>query len=160
MKMAIAVWAAAGLVVLIGGARADDGRVWMGDSYDSGASLVYGTPESDDAPIAFGCELPARELVVTVSLGGDFQPRSGEVPMKIAAKPTAESLSMTGELQFLEEMGDTFAEARGRFTVSLARMLKQGKALEVTVGSEKRIFPLDGAAKAMKALEAACAELK
>lgn len=157
---AVAALALLGLAVAFTDARADDERVWMGADYDGGATLVYGVPETDDAPIAFGCELPARELVVTVSLGGDFQPRSGEVPMKIAAKPTSESLSMTGELQFLEEMGDTFAEARGRFTVSLARMLKQGKALEVTVGPEKRIFPLDGAAKAMKALEAACAELK
>ncbi|WP_026792732.1 hypothetical protein [Pleomorphomonas oryzae] len=157
--MKAAVLAMAGLAALSVGARADD-RIWLGLDYESGASLVYGVPESDDAPIAFVCELPARELIMDLSLGEAFQPRSGKVNVKITAPPTTDSLALGGEVQVSEEIGDVILEARGRLTPQLSNMLAKGKELIIAIGEEKRTFPLTGASEAMRPLSSACGEPK
>ena len=155
---AVAALALAGLAILITGARADDDRIWLGLDYEGGATLVYGVPESDDAPIAFVCELPARDLILDMSLGEGFQPRSGKVDLTITAPPTKDSLSLTGEVQVSEEVGDTILEARGKLTPALSHMLSKGKELIITVGKDKRTFPLAGAKDGMRPLASACGE--
>lgn len=160
MKAAVVALALAGLVAASASARADDDRIWLGLDYETGASLVYGVPESDDAPIAFVCELPGRDLILDMSLGEAFRPQSGKVDVKITAPPTSDSLSLTGEVQVSEEVGDTILEVRGRLTPSLSHMLSKGKELVITIGKEKRTFPLTGAAEAMRPLASACGEPK
>lgn len=160
MKAGVAAVLAVGFALSATGVRADDERVWMGADYDGGATLVYGVPETDDAPIAFNCELPARDLVLNLSLGEAFEPRSGEVPVKISAGSAKESVALAGQVQYYEEIGDTVLEARGHLTPPLAAMLAKGKTLTVLVGAQKRTFPLKGAAEGMKQLSAACADGK
>ncbi len=147
--------ALAGFAALATIARADD-RIWLGLDYETGATLVYGVPESDDAPIVFVCELPARDLILDMSLGEAFRPQSGKVDVTISAPPTKDSLAMTGEVQVSEEVGDIILEARGQLTPALSNMLAKGKQLIITVGKEKRTFPLDGAKDGMRPLESAC----
>lgn len=148
------------VVALASGARADDERIWLGLDYDEGATLVYGVPESDDAPIAFVCELPGRDLILDLSLGEAFRPQSGEVDVKITAPPTTDSVALSGEVQVSEEVGDTIVEARGRLAPALSHMLSKGKQLVVAIGKETRTFPLAGAADAMRPLASACGEPK
>lgn len=149
--------ALAGFAALATVARADD-RIWLGLDYETGATLVYGVPESDDAPIAFVCELPARDLILDLSLGEAFEPRSGKVDVTITAPPTKDSLALTGELQVSEEVGDIILEARGHLTPALSNMLAKGKQLIITIGKEKRTFPLAGAKDGMRPLESACGD--
>jgi hypothetical protein len=137
--------------------QAEESHRWLGDLYDGGASLIYGVPESDDVPIAFTCELPSRALIVSLPLGADFQPRNEDIAITITAPPGSERMALTGRAQFFEEMGVAVFEARGRFDVALARMLKQGRELHVAVGGTTLAFPLAGAAQAMSPLEGACA---
>lgn len=157
MKAAVAVLVFAGLAVVSAVARADD-RIWLGLDYETGASLVYGVPESDDAPIAFVCELPGRDLILDMSLGEAFRPQSGKVDVKITAPPTKDSLALTGEVQVSEEVGDTILEVHGQLTPALSNMLAKGKELIITVGREKRTFPLAGAKDGMRPLASACGE--
>lgn len=159
MKAAVAALVFAGLAVVSAVARADD-RIWLGLDYETGASLVYGVPESDDAPIAFVCELPGRDLILDMSLGEAFRPQSGKADVTITAPPTKDSLALTGEAQVSEEVGDTILEAHGRLTPALSNMLAKGKQLIIAVGNEKRTFPLDGAKDGMRPLESACGDPK
>lgn len=146
-----------GLAALATVARADD-RIWLGLDYDGGATLVYGMPESDDAPIAFVCQRPARDLILDLSLGEAFQPRSGTVEVTITAPPTRDRLALTGEVRVSEDIGDIIVEARGHLTPALSRMLSRGRELVITVGKERRTFPLAGAKDGMRPLASACGE--
>lgn len=159
MKAAAAL-ALAGLAALAAAARAEADRIWLGLDYDGGATLVYGMPESDDAPIAFVCELPARELILDVSLGEGFQPRSGEVAVTVTAPPAKGSVSLVGSVEVSEEIGDVILEAKGRLTPALTRLLSKGKTLTIAVAGETRTFPLTGAAEAIRPLSSACGEPK
>lgn len=137
---------------------AEDARKWMGDSQENIATLIYGVPQSDDAPIAFRCELPARDFFVTLSLPPDFEPKAGTVRLAMAAPPTAEEVQVDAEIQFVQEMDVTFLEAKPAFDVAIARMLKQGSELRFTIGEKTFVYPLAGAADAMGPIEAACAK--
>lgn len=152
--------ALAGLAALATAARAEDDRIWLGLDYEGGATLVYGMPESDDAPIAFVCELPGRELILDVSLGEAFEPRSGEVAVTITAPPVKGSVSLTGSVEVSEETGDVILEAKGRLTPALSSMLSKGRELTIALGKEKRTFPLTGAKDGMRPLESACGDPK
>jgi hypothetical protein len=145
---------------MAGGAAAfaEDARQWIGDSQEGIASLIYGVPQSDDAPVAFRCELPAHDFFVTLSLPPDFEPKAGTVRLTISAPPTAEELPVDAEIQFLQEMEVTFLEAKPVFDVAIARMLKQGSELRFTIGDKTFVYPLAGAAEAMGPIESACAK--
>jgi hypothetical protein len=140
-----------------GVASADDDRRWIGETFAGGASLIYGTPESDGVGISLVCDIATHQLRLAVMLGPEFKPRQGTAVVKVTAPPTSESWSASGSLAVLEGFDDTVLEATGRFDVPLARMLKQGKALVVTIGKKSFEFPLKGATAAMGAIEAACA---
>lgn len=137
---------------------AEDARKWMGDSQENIATLIYGVPQSDDAPIAFRCELPARDFFVTLSLPPDFEPKAGTVRLAMAAPPTAEEVQVDAEIQFVQEMDVTFLEAKPALDVAIARMLKQGSELRFTLGEKTFVYPLAGAVDAMGPIEAACAK--
>lgn len=137
---------------------AEDARKWMGDQQENIATLIYGVPQSDDAPIAFRCELPAHDFFVTLSLPPDFEPKAGTVRLAMAAPPTAEEVQVDAEIQFVQEMDVTFLEAKPAFDAAIARMLKQGRELRFTLGEKTFVYPLAGAADAMGPIEAACAK--
>lgn len=145
------------LCVPVGQAVSEDGRRWLGETFDEGASLIYGTPESDDVPIGFVCDRVKHQLRLTLMLGSDVPPRKGLVKAELAAQPMSERWSVSGEFAVLEGFDATIFEGTGKFDVPLARMLKQGKLLAVTIGRQSFQFPLAGAAEAMKPIEGACA---
>ncbi len=156
-------WALAAVVGLpalagAGAVFAEDARQWIGDNQEGIASLIYGVPQSDDAPIAFRCELPAHDFFVTLSLPPDFEPKAGTVRLAMAAPPTAEEVQVDAEIHLVQEMDVTFLEAKPAFDVPIARMLKQGSELRFTLGEKTFVYPLAGAADAMSPVEAACAK--
>lgn len=137
---------------------AEDARKWIGDSQEGIASLIYGVPQSDDAPVGFRCELPAHDFFITLALDPDFEPKAGTLKMTVTAPPSAEQLAVDADILFVEDMGVTFLEAKAAFDVPIARMLKQGSELRFTVGEKTFVYPLAGAAEAMGPIEAACAK--
>ncbi|MCW5749329.1 MAG: hypothetical protein KIT36_24270, partial [Alphaproteobacteria bacterium] len=46
-------------------ADAQGGRQWIGISNPDGAALIYGTPQSDDSAISFGCARATKALTVS-----------------------------------------------------------------------------------------------
>ena len=50
---------------LVGAAQEAGGRQWIGMAGPEGASLIYGTPQSDDIVIAFACDRATKELGVS-----------------------------------------------------------------------------------------------
>lgn len=138
--------------------NAEEARVWMGETQEGGAVLLYGMPQTDDVPVSFRCELPAREFIMTLSLDPDFEPKSGTVKLTVTAPPATDQFVVEADIQFLEEMELTFLEARPAFDAAIARMLKQGTELKFTIGEKTFAYPLAGAAEAMGPIEAACAK--
>ena len=139
-------------------ALAEDARQWIGDSQEGVASLIYGVPQSDDAPVAFRCELPAHDFFVTLAVDPNFEPKAGTVPLTLTAPPSTEQLTLEADILFIEDMGVTFLEAKPAFDVAIARMLKQGSELRFTLGEKTFVYPLAGASDAMGPIEAACAK--
>lgn len=138
--------------------HAEEARVWMGEAQEGGAVLLYGMPQTDDVPVSFRCELPARAFIMTLSLDPDFEPKSGTAKLTVTAPPATDQLVVEAEIQFLEEMELTFLEARPAFDAAIARMLKQGTELTFTIGEKTFAYPLAGAAEAIGPIEAACAK--
>ncbi len=136
----------------------EDARKWIGDSQENIATLIYGVPRSDDAPIAFRCELPAHDFFVTLAMDPNFEPKAGTVPLTLTAPPSTEQLALEADILFIEDMEVTFLEAKPAFDVPIARMLKQGSELRFTLGEKTFVYPLAGAADAMGPIEAACAK--
>lgn len=137
---------------------AEDARKWIGDQQENIATLIYGVPQSDDAPIAFRCELPARDFFVTLAVDPNFEPKAGTVPLTLTAPPSTEQLTLEADILFIEDMEVTFLEAKPAFDVPIARMLKQGSELRFTLGEKTFVYPLAGAVEAMGPIEAACAK--
>lgn len=137
---------------------AEEARKWMGEAQEGGAVLLYGLPQTDDVPVGFRCELPARAFVMTLSVDPDFEPKTGTVKLTVTAPPAVDQLVVDADIQFLPEMELTFLEARPAFDAAIARMLKQGTELKFTIGEKTFSYPLAGAAEAMGPVEAACAK--
>lgn len=146
------------LIFLVPHVNAEEARIWMGEAQEGGAVLLYGMPQTDDVPVSFRCELPARDFIMTLSLDPDFEPKSGTVKLTVTAPPLADQLVVDAEIQFLEEMELTFLEARPAFDAAIARMLKQGTELKFTIGEKTFAYPLTGAAESIGPIEAACAK--
>lgn len=138
--------------------NAEEARIWMGEAQEGGAVLLYGMPQTDDVPVSFRCELPAREFIMTLSLDPNFELKSGTIKLTVTAPPSADQLLVDADIQFLEEVELTFLEARPAFDAAIARMLKQGTELKFTIGEKTFAYPLAGAAEAMGPIEAACAK--
>ncbi|SIQ52729.1 hypothetical protein SAMN05880561_103378 [Rhizobium sp. RU33A] len=145
-------------IFLVAYVNAEEARRWMGEAQEGGAVLLYGLPQTDDVPVSFRCELPAREFIMTLSLDPNFEPKTGAVKLTVNAPPAADQLVVDAEIQFLEEMELTFLEARPAFDAAIARMLKQGTELKFTINEKTFAYPLTGAAEAMGPIEAACAK--
>lgn len=146
------------LIFLVPHVNAEEARIWIGETQEGGAVLLYGMPQTDDVPVGFRCELPGREFIMTLSLDPDFEPKSGTVELTVTAPPSADQLVVDADIQFLEEMELTFLEARPAFDAAIARMLKQGTELKFTIGEKTFAYPLTGAAESMGPIEAACAK--
>lgn len=146
------------LTCLVPHVNAEEARIWMGEAQEGGAVLLYGMPQTDDVPVSFRCELPTREFIMTLSLDPDFEPKSGTIKLTVTAPPSADQLVVDADIQFLEEMELTFLEARPAFDAAIAKMLKQGTELKFTIGEKTFVYPLTGAADAMRPVEGACAK--
>jgi len=126
-------------------ALADDMQ-WIGQSYDDGASLQYGVPESGIVDITFACEKGSDRLDFTYA----FEPDNAKVGMKmdvqLAAGGKTLTIPTTGERL---EMDDLFVlGGRTKLDANLIAMLSAKGKMIIKVGKESDSYPLAGAKKA------------
>jgi hypothetical protein len=147
--VAVALLAAAGIEV-----NAQEGRQWIGIAGPDGASLLYGTPQSDDIVIGFRCERATDELVVSFRFEPVGAADGMEIDMELFSEGSAVVLPATGERMLLD---DAFVlEARTELDPALRRIITEGETLSVMVQDGVEEIPLDGAAEEAAALFEAC----
>ncbi len=155
MLFAVAVTLAISAEAFVSAARAQEMR-WIGDSYEEGASLIYGIPESDAALLAFHCDRDSR--IVAVSL--EYEPVDAEDGVEVDVElallgGSPRVLIRTGGIRL--EVDDKFVlEGETELTDTLQQLLASDGTLLVTVEDGAQEIPLAGAREAARHLFAAC----
>ncbi len=152
-----AVGLAAGLVFALGLAlsAAAEGRRWIADSGDDVATLIYGTPESDDMVLSLTCERASKQLTVW------FAPQP--VPVKAPDSLPLTIASDAGRLQLTaagthSELDDSYSlEAHTPLTPEFEKLLVGAKKLSVKVDNHTTDLAIDDVAlKGAEDLVEAC----
>jgi hypothetical protein len=146
------------VVALLGsagiGASAQEVRQWIGIAGPNGASLLYGTPQSDDIVVGFWCERATDELVVSFRFEPVGAADGMEIDMELSSEAGSVVLPATGERMLLD---DAFVlEARTELDPVLRRIISEGVTLSIMVQDGVEEIPLAGAAEEAAALFEAC----
>ncbi|MBB6466582.1 hypothetical protein [Aminobacter carboxidus] len=132
--------------------RAEDIR-WFGNaSGDGGASLIYGTPESDYAPLSFSCENRSKEVVFTY----EFEPANKSGPVVVTLRAGDIEVPINTKAEHLEEADLHLLIGKAVLDERLVDLLTSRTKLRVVVGDGSAEFPLDGTREAAKDLFATC----
>lgn len=146
--------AAAVLLVSMASTAFGEEVIWFGDRNESGASLVYGTPNSGYGQIVFSCE-PGQNELVFVYEHKPIDAKDGvKVDVNLSAGDIHVSIPTTGAQL---EMDDLFIlEGRTTLDERLQDLLTSRGTLIVTIEDGTAEYPLDGAAEAARRLIEAC----
>ncbi|MFC3074321.1 SH3 domain-containing protein [Shinella pollutisoli] len=148
--------AAALLCLLPMAAMAGETLGWHGaKGEEGGASLFYGIPQSDHAPVSFSCPQAGGDLLFAVTFEPAGAADGEETEVLLRAGDITVPIVTTGTRI---EMDDSFVlEGRTALDRRLVDLLASRGTLTVSAGDEARQFPLDGAREAAAALIEACA---
>ncbi len=133
-------------LVLLGGlnAFATEGRRWIADSDPEIATLIYGTPESDDMVLNLTCERASK----TLSLWFAPQPvpvkAPDSLPLTISSEGGRVELKATGNRSELDDFYSL--EAHTALTADLEKLLTGAKVVSLKVADRTTDMPLDDAA--------------
>lgn len=142
----------AGLSLLASAAAQD--RQWISDEGDWGAHLIYGTPNSDDVIIGFGCNRDSSELRITHVFAAEGLEAGDSVELVLAAGDTRYSMTGTafdGPLGEVEGVGAVTV-----FDSNLIALLGGEGDLEIMAGESTTSVPLQGAAEGLDRLARHC----
>lgn len=133
------------LALISSSALADD-MEWIGQSYEEGASLLYGVPESGIVDITLSCEKGSDRLSFIYA----YEPPNAKVGMKLDVHLTAGgktlTIATTGDRL---EMDDLFVlEGSTRLDSILISMILAKGEMIIKVGTDSDRYPLAGAKKA------------
>jgi len=142
------------VLALAAPACAQDARVWNFDDNPEAPALEFGTPESDDAAIAFSCEPAAKRMSIVESVAARKLNPGASVAIKLSAG--AVSLDLTGNAIANETDGAVSIEVNGAPNPRLFALLKAGPSLTIEVPGAKETIPLAGAAPHLAAFEKLC----
>jgi hypothetical protein len=109
-------------------AIADDGRVWILNTYTGGAQLVFGTPESGDVVINFKCEKSTKNLDITVNFG--FVSMKGlpdDTAVNFTVKVGSAQSQFSGRTWYNEEDGNVAVSATGDVSAKAIQALKSAR---------------------------------
>jgi len=131
-----------------------EGRQWIASQSPEGASLIYGTPQSDDVLLRFSCDATTKELTVAFA----FEPVGAmdgmQLDMELFSDGGGLVLNATGERMLMD---DAFVlEAKTSLEPELRQILTQGETLSIMVQDGVEEIPLAGAAKDAAALFEQC----
>jgi hypothetical protein len=153
-QVTLALRAAASFCLMPMAAMAGEDPGWHGAKMERGASLFYGIPQTDHAPISFACPDGGGELVFTFTFEPSDAAEGTEVEVLLQAGGIEVPIATTGARM---EMDDSFIlEGRTMLDGRLADLLASRGTLHVFVGDGAEEFPLDGAREAAAALIEAC----
>jgi hypothetical protein len=148
---------AAGLILmlLLALSAAAEGRRWIADSGDDVATLIYGTPESDDMVLSFTCERASKTLTIW------FAPQP--VPVKPPDSLPLTLSSEAGRLQLTavgshSDLDDSYSlQVQTPLTPELEQLLVGAHKLSVKVENRATDMAIDDVAlKGAEELVEAC----
>ncbi len=145
----------AGFLAVSAAQAADGGRQWIGAASAEGASLIYGTPQSDDVVLRFACDPATKEL--TAAFG--FEPVGAadgmELDLELSSQGGSLVLHATGQRMLMD---DSFVlEAKAPFDPALRDIITEGETLFVMAEDGVEEIPLAGAAEQAAAFFQECA---
>jgi hypothetical protein len=127
---------------------------WFSIQSENGASLVYGIPESDYAPISFTCENGSRDLLFVY----EFEPVGGQDGIRVDVILQAGDIEVPVETTGvrLPEMDQYLLEGTTALDDRLTDLLTSLGTLHVFIEDGSAEYPLDGAREAVEPLLAIC----
>jgi hypothetical protein len=134
-------------------AIAQEGRQWIGMGGPEGASLIYGTPESDDIVVAFACERASQEIVVSFTFEPVGASDGVQLDMELSSEAGSVVLNASGHRLLLD---DSFVLEATVAPDELREILTEGETLTVMVQDGAEELPLAGATDEVAALFEAC----
>ena len=135
-------------------ATAEENLGWHGDKGEHGASLFYGIPQSDHAPLSFSCPQGGDELVFAFGFEPVNATGGAEVEVLLQAGDIEVPIATTGARI---EMDDSYVlEGRTVLDARLTDLITSRGTLHVFVEDGSEEFPLDGAREAASALIETC----
>lgn len=149
------VWRAAALLCLIPMvAVAEENPGWHGEKLEDGATLFYGIPQTDYAPLALSCPQGGDKLDFALTFEPVNAAEGVQVEVLLRAGDIEVPISTTGTRM---EMDDSFILA-GQTVLDqrLTDLIISRGTLIVSVEHGAEEFPLDGAREAAAALIETC----
>ena len=145
---------AALLCCLPGMAAAEETLGWHGRKGEDGASLFYGIPQTDHAPLSFSCMHGSDELTFVFAFAPINAVDGVKVKVLLEAGGISVPIATTGARI---EMDDSFVlEGRTVLDARLVDLLSSRGTLSVSVEDGAEEYPLDGAREAAAALLETC----
>jgi hypothetical protein len=134
---------------------AAEGRVWLADGDEEVATLIYGTPESDDMLLSFTCERASKIVTVWFALQQVPPKTPDSLPLTLASAAGHIELKAEGTHS---QMDDSYSlQAQTPLTPELEKTLTGARLLTVKVEKQNTEVPLDDAAlRGAEKLVAAC----
>lgn len=147
---------AAALACLLSVATAAEENLgWRGEENHDGASLFYGIPQSDYAPVSFSCTPDGNGLTFIFAFVPNNSIDSAEVEVRLQAGDIQVPIRTTGMHM---EMGNLFVlEGKTVLDDRLTNLITSDGTLTVFVEDEVEEYPLEGAREAAPPLLKTCA---
>lgn len=127
---------------------------WQTRSAPAFFILAYEQPETDNQPISFACDPPARELRVMVALPPGTLRAGSRLGVQFASEGGRTRIPMLAEQSELDDA--VMLRGTTRLHEGLAAVLARGEVLRLSFGQQSRTFPLAGSAAGVAALRHAC----
>lgn len=136
-------------------APAEEKPGWHGEARPDGATLYYGIPQSDYAPVSFSCASGGHGLTFVFAFTPNDPVGSAEVEVRLQAGDIEVPIHTTGMYM---EMGDLFIlEGKTVLDDRFADLIMSDGTLMVFVEDGVEEYPLEGAREAAAPLVKTCA---
>lgn len=143
--------------LLPAGAMAEEEIGWHGKANPHGATLFYGSPQSDYASVSFSCSLDGNGLTFVHAFVPNDPIDSAEVEVRLQAGEITVPIRTTGMHD--EDVTSRLFILEGRTVLDdrLTDLITSGGTLTVVIGHEVEEYPLAGAREAAAPLLKTCA---
>lgn len=126
---------------------------WAASNTDTGATLTFGVPETDESIVSFTCDKGKDMVLVSAYIGSKGLKAEEAARLVLTAGKVKKDLA--GRAVANEESGAVDVEA-GAKMADLKALLASGKLLVVETKGAKQQVALAGAPEAFGAFESAC----
>ncbi|MEQ1944767.1 hypothetical protein ABMA32_20315 [Mesorhizobium sp. VNQ89] len=129
-------------------------RTSIGHSYEDGAALVYGVPDSRDMTLSFDCATNSDTLAFVYA----FEPQNASDGMKVEVLLRSGDVAVpVATVGSRLEMDDIFVlEGELKFDSRTAGIITSAGFLQISVGEQSEGIPLAGSRAAATSLLDAC----